>query len=154
MESPEEPKKKKIGAGFGVMLLHDGKVLLGRRHSDPEKADSELHGEGTWTMPGGKLEFGESFEDGAVRELFEETGIKATFNNIKVISLSNDRVPDAHFVTVGTLCTEFENEPKVMEPDEITEWKWFDLNALPENVFPPSMQVLKNYQNGQFYCRT
>lgn len=49
--------------------MNDGKVLLGQRHSDPEKADSALHGEGTWTMPGGKLHFGESFEEGATREV-------------------------------------------------------------------------------------
>ena len=61
--------KKKVGVGFGVMLMKEGKVLLGKRHVDPEKADSELHGEGTWTMPGGKLEYGESFEDGAKREV-------------------------------------------------------------------------------------
>ncbi|MEI6673270.1 MAG: hypothetical protein WCL02_08415 [bacterium] len=34
-----------IGVGFGVMILRDKKVLLGQRHTDPTKADSELHGE-------------------------------------------------------------------------------------------------------------
>lgn len=37
-------KKKKVGAGFGVMILREDKILLGRRHIDPEKADSELRG--------------------------------------------------------------------------------------------------------------
>jgi len=64
-------ENKKVGVGFGVMFLKDSKVLLGKRHDDPEKADSELHGEGTWTMPGGKLHFGEAFEDGAWREVKE-----------------------------------------------------------------------------------
>ena len=43
---------KKLGVGCGIMVLRDNKVLLGKRHDDPEKADSELYGEGTWTMPG------------------------------------------------------------------------------------------------------
>ena len=34
-----------VGVGFGVMILKDGKILLGQRHEDPNKADSELHGE-------------------------------------------------------------------------------------------------------------
>jgi len=142
---------KKMGVGFGVMVLKDNKILLGKRHDDPKKADSELHGEGTWTMPGGKLEFGESFEEASVREVLEETGLKVDKSKLKLISLANDMVTDAHFVTVGFLCTEFEGEPKVMEPDEITEWQWFDLEKLPEKLFFPSKKVLDNYFSGDTY---
>lgn len=142
---------KKIGVGFGVMFLKDGQILLGRRHVDPEKADSELHGEGTWTMPGGKLHFGESFEEGAQREVLEETGIEVSLEDLEVISLTNDRVIDAHFVTVGMLCKRFQGEASVMEPDEITEWKWFDLDSLPSPLFDPSLKIIKNYTEGKFY---
>jgi len=38
-------ENKKVGAGFGILVLRDGKVLLGKRHDDPEKASSMLHGE-------------------------------------------------------------------------------------------------------------
>ncbi len=48
-------KNKKVGVGIGVMLLKEGKVLLGKRNIDPVKADSELHGEGTWTIPGARF---------------------------------------------------------------------------------------------------
>lgn len=144
---------KKMGIGFGVMILRDGKVLLGQRHTDPAKADSELHGEGTWTMPGGKLEFGESFEEGAVREVLEEIGVEIQTNDLEVISLSNDIVPTAHFVTVGLLCKNFpkDAEPRVMEPDEITQWKWFALDELPSPLFKPSHKILNNYWEGRFY---
>jgi len=140
---------KKPGVGFGVMILKDNKLLLGKRHSDPEKASSLLHGEGTWTMPGGKLHFGESFEQGAIREVNEETGLDVISS--KVISISNDIVSDAHFVTIGLLCSEFKGQPRVMEPDEITEWQWFPINQLPEPIFPPSEKVLKNYLEKRFY---
>lgn len=142
---------RKVGVGFGVMLMKEGKILLGKRHGDAEKADSALHGEGTWTMPGGKLHFGESFEDGAKREVMEETGIK--LNSAKVIALNNDRVSDAHFVTIGLIAEDFEGEPIVMEPDEITEWNWFELDALPKKVFFPSAKVLDNYLKKQFYIK-
>jgi len=142
-----EEQRPKVG--FGVMLLRNGKVLLGKRHEDPRKADSELHGEGTWTMPGGKLHFGESFEDGAKRELLEETGIEG--KKFRVISLTNDIVPDAHFITIGFICQKFLGEPKVMEPDEITEWRWFSFHKLPRWVFPPSLKVIKNYKKKVFY---
>lgn len=141
--------KKKVGAGFGVMLLRDGKILLGQRHADPEKASSELHGEGTWTMPGGKFEFGESFEEGAKREVREETGIE--LDEVKVFCVNNDRSTDAHFITIGFLSESFQGEPKVMEPDEIVKWEWFDLNNLPTPLFLPSAKAIENYRKNTFY---
>jgi len=142
---------KKIGVGFGVMILRDGKVLLGQRHEDPEKADSELHGEGTWTMPGGKLDFGESFEEAAIREVEEETGLKISPKDLKLISLTNDIVTDAHFVTIGFLCEKVTGKPEVMEPDEITKWDWFVLDKLPKPIYSPSEKVIENYQKGKIY---
>lgn len=144
-------ENNKVGVGFGVMMLKEDKILLGKRNEDKNKADSELHGEGTWTMPGGKLHFQESFEEGAKREVLEETGIK--LNSVKVICINNDKVKDAHFVTIGLFSDDFEGKEKVMEPDEITEWKWFSLNQLPEKMFFPSKKVLDNYIQGKFYIK-
>lgn len=141
---------KKVGAGFGIMVLNKNEeLLLGKRHEDPSKADSELSGEGTWTMPGGKLEFGESFEEGAERELLEETGLKA--GSFEVFCVNNDKTDNAHFITIGLIAKDVLGEPKVMEPDEITEWRWFSLQDLPEKVFFPSERMLENYRQGEFY---
>jgi 8-oxo-dGTP diphosphatase len=137
----------KIGVGFGILLLRDGKILLGKRHDDPEKASSALHGEGTWTMPGGKLHYGESFEEGAKRELLEETGMALT--SAELICVSNDRVHDAHFITLGLLCSA-DGEPRVCEPDEITRWQWFALDELPKPLFFASENILRNYINKTF----
>ena len=81
--------------GFGVMILKDEKILLGKRNDDAEKADSALHGEGTWTMPGGKLDYKEGLKQGAKREVKEETDLDA--KDLEIISLSNNVVEDAHF---------------------------------------------------------
>ncbi len=137
---------KKPGVGVGIMLLKEGRVLLGRRHYDPQKADSELHGEGTWTMPGGKLHFGEELEGAACREVLEETGLKVNEKKLKIISITNDIAKDAHFVTIGFLCTDFQGKPKIMEPDEITEWRWFALDKLPNPIFFPSRKILNQYK--------
>lgn len=145
----EKVAGKKPGVGFGVMILRRGKVLLGHRNENPEKASSLLHGEGSWTMPGGKLNFQEELKKGAIREVLEETGIKV--KNLKVISISNDIVTDAHFLTIGFLTEDFEGEPKVMEPEEITEWNWFDLNALPSPLYFPSGKIIKNYLARKIY---
>lgn len=145
-----EEVKKRVGAGFGVMILNkEGKVLLGRRHPDPDKADSAFRSAGEWSLPGGKMEWGETFEEGAIRETEEETGLR--IKNPKVISVHNCKNEHAHFMTVGLFTAEFEGEPQVMEPDEITEWGWFSLSDLPTPRYFPSFEVIENYQKGQFY---
>jgi len=141
--------KGNIGVGIGVMLYRDGKILLGKRHDDPLKAKSLLNGAGTWTMPGGKIRFKETFKEAVYRETLEETGIM--INNIKLISVTNDINENFHFVTMGFLCDDFSREASVMEPDEITEWKWFGLNLLPSPIFLPSEKVIKNYLNNSIY---
>ena len=134
-----------------MILNTQGEVLLGKRNNDAQKASSDLHGEGTWTMPGGKLDFHETLIDGVTREVLEETGIKIDKEKTKVISVADEIVPDNHYVTVGFLCQDFEGEPKATEPEEITEWKWYNLNNLPEKVFPPSAKMTKAYLNNKIY---
>ncbi len=132
--------------GVGIMLLKDGKVLLGKRHDDPKKAKSELHGEGSWTMPGGKLEFGETLKDACFREVFEETGIKINKDSLQQICVLENILEDAHFITFGFICQDFEGEAKVKEPEEIVEWRWFDLKKLPTPLYKPSEEIIKAYQ--------
>ncbi|OGF35948.1 hypothetical protein A2482_03355 [Candidatus Falkowbacteria bacterium RIFOXYC2_FULL_48_21] len=144
-------EQKKVGVGFGVMMFREGKLLLGKRHNDPAKAASLLKGAGTWTMPGGKLHFGETFEQGAAREVMEETGL--ALNRVTVLCVNQDMVEGVHFVTVGMLAEDFSGETQVLEPDEITEWRWFDLDNLPSPLFFPSAKVLENFKQQKFYIK-
>jgi ADP-ribose pyrophosphatase YjhB (NUDIX family) len=139
----------KPGLGVGVMILKDNKVLLGLRNPNKIKVSSELQGQGTWTMPGGKVEFMEKLVDAAKRELEEETSLKAT--NLELLCVSDDMTDTAHYVTVGFIVKEFTGEVKTMEPETIMEWKWFDLNDLPTNLYNPSKVVLEKYQKGIIY---
>jgi len=66
---------KKPKVGVGIIVIKDNKVLLGKRKNS--------HGEGSWCFPGGHLEFNESLENCAKREVLEETGIEIK-NIIKI----------------------------------------------------------------------
>ena len=57
-------EEKRPYIGVAVIVVREGRVLLGKRKN--------AHGAGTWQFPGGHLEYGESIEDCARRELFEE----------------------------------------------------------------------------------
>ena len=144
-------EKKRVGAGLGVILEKDGKILLGMRHPDPDKADSAFRSAGEWSLPGGKIDFGETLEECAIREVREETGI--IIKNPEVISIHNCKNEHAHFLTAGVVVHEWEGEAKVMEPDEMIEWKWFDKNNLPHPRYFPSFEVIENYLQGKFYIK-
>ena len=57
-----------VRVGVAVIIKHQNTILLGERIG--------AHGANTWATPGGHLEFGESVEQCAIREVFEETGLK------------------------------------------------------------------------------
>ncbi|MDR0741159.1 MAG: NUDIX domain-containing protein [Rickettsiales bacterium] len=138
-------KPKVTRAGIGIMVRNaDGQVLMGLRNSDKAKADSDLSGEGTWTFPGGKFDFGDSLFQGAARELKEETDLDLV--RAEIISISNERSEDAHYVTLGFLVKEWTGEVKSMEPEEIICWDWFSLDALPKNIYDPTAKLIENYK--------
>jgi 8-oxo-dGTP diphosphatase len=139
----------KFGIGVGVMIVRDGRLLLGLRNPDKVKASSELQGQGTWTMPGGKVDFGETLLQAAVRETKEETGIEIT--DAELITITDDIVGEAHYVTAGFKASTYEEEPLVIEPETITEWRWFLPDELPENLYSATRNLLDQYTKGKVY---
>lgn len=139
----------KPGVGVGVMIIKENKILLGLRSPDKIKASSELQEQGTWTMPGGKVEFMEKLVDAAKRELEEETSLKAT--KLDFLCISDDMTDTVHYVTVGFIARNYTGEVKAMEPETILEWRWFDLNDLPNNLYKPSQKCIEKYKEGIIY---
>lgn len=134
-----EINKDRPKIGVGVIVLKDGKALLGKRKGS--------HGEGSWGFPGGHLEFNESFEECAKRETLEETGI--TIVNLRKATFTNDIFPKEgkHYVTIYMIAEYDSGEVTIKEPDKCEKWEWFKWNELPNPLFTPIENLLKdNYK--------
>lgn len=122
--------------GIGVFIFKDGKFLMGRRRN--------AHGDGTWSIPGGHLEFGETFEDTAKREVLEETGL--AIKNVRFGAVTNDyfKNEDKHYVTIWMLSNWESGKEQITEPDKFIEMQWRDFDTLPEPLFLPWQQLLSS----------
>ncbi|MFP4445898.1 MAG: nucleotide triphosphate diphosphatase NUDT15 [Desulfosudaceae bacterium] len=115
--------------GVGVIVQRDGRILLGKRLG--------AHGEGTWALPGGHLEFGESVEECAAREVREETGL--TIHSLTRGPYTSDLFPaeGKHYVTLFVEARSGEGRPEIREPDRCAAWDWFSWSSLPRPLFAP-----------------
>jgi len=92
------------------------------------------HGAGEFGFPGGHLEYGESFEDCAVRETLEETGVE--IENVRFLFLANvTKYAPKHYVHIGMVADWKAGEAQVMEEGREVDWKWYDLESVPEKLF-------------------
>ncbi|KAL9626185.1 MAG: hypothetical protein Q9204_007511 [Flavoplaca sp. TL-2023a] len=125
-----------VRVGVGVFILETSlqqstenrRFLLGKRIN--------AHGAGTWATPGGHLEFGETPETCAAREVLEETGLRIT--NIQFLTATNDFMPadNKHYITLFVVCSR-ENpreEPRILEPHKCEAWEWASWESLLEWV--------------------
>lgn len=142
---------KHMGIGVRAMIVNENKVLLGKRRYIASKASNPLHGGGTWTMPGGKIEFGQNIEEVMAREVFEETKLKIDPQKARIISVAMDIINNVQFVTLGFLIDGASGEPQDGDNGEETDWQWFDLEKLPENLFFPTAKVFENYFAKKIY---
>ena len=130
--------QKRPQVGIGVIVRNDRQLLLMRR--------SNSHGAGTWSSPGGHLEYGETPEACALRETLEETGV--TITNVTFRTITNDFFEDEgkHYVTIWMEGDYLSGEPFINSARELTAVGWFPWDVLPQPLFLP----LKNLLSGQY----
>ncbi len=108
--------------GVGCIVVRDGKLLLVRNQR------------GFWSTPGGHLDFGETPEDCAAREAFEETGIRVT--NVEFVAITNDVIADIgkHYLTVWMRGDADGTSAEIGDVAEIQELGWFSPQELPDHL--------------------
>ncbi|KAJ3134004.1 hypothetical protein HDU90_005352 [Geranomyces variabilis] len=110
-----------VRVGVGAFVVRaDGKFLLGLRASS--------HGAGTWQLPGGHLEVGESWGECGAREVLEEAGVK--IGTPTFVAVTNDVFDptNKHYITifVKANCLDAEPVAQVLEPEKCKCWEWVD----------------------------
>jgi 8-oxo-dGTP diphosphatase len=139
-----ESETPRVKVGVGVLILKEGKILLGKRKN--------AHGAGEYAGPGGHLEFGETIEACAERETAEETGLK--IKNIRFLAMSNLIWPSRHYVDIGVVADWAEGEPQLLEPHKCEGWDWYDPADLPENTFGCVKFYIESLKTGTPYFGT
>lgn len=131
-------QEKRVGVGVAVFVVREnGTFIMGKRQN--------AHGHNSWTVPGGWLEFGESWEDAAIREVAEETGLKIG-KPIVHLATTNDYFEDegVHSNTIWLRAEYLGGEPRILEPDKFLEQGWYSLDNLPDPLFLPWSNLLQN----------
>ncbi|XP_030960722.1 geranyl diphosphate phosphohydrolase-like [Quercus lobata] len=134
-----ENNKRAVEVAVVVFLLRGKKVLLGRRRSSV--------GHSTFSLPGGHLEFGESFEECASRELKEETGLD--IKQMELLTVKNhlflEEPEPAHYVTIfmSAVLANPEQVPQNLEPHRCDGWDWYGWDNLPKPLFRPLEKMVQ-----------
>lgn len=137
-----QPEHHVVEVGIGIVIREapnttrnsskNFEILITRRRADTVFP-------GSWELPGGKLEPGESPEDGVVRELREEVGVEAEVTG--VLPVVEHVYPHAHVRLHPRLCRlrPGSPEPRALH---VAEWLWCAADALDGHEFPPANDAI------------
>jgi len=131
--------------GLGVIIVNpDGKVLVGKRIGSHAQK---------YSIPGGHLDLGETFEAGAIREIKEETNL--SIEDPKVIAVTNNletyQEEGKHYISVVLLVKKYSGELINTEPNKCEGWAWVDPRNLPQPHFDASRLAIECYLRQSFY---
>lgn len=134
-----------VRVGLGVIIENAaGEILVGKRCGEHAPF---------YSIPGGGLDVGESFEAAAIREIAEETNL--TIEKPNVIAVTNNlatyRDEGRHTISVLLHTRLYHGEVTLMEPEKCSEWLWVNPCNLPEPHYEASRAGVELFLAHQFY---
>ena len=128
-----------------ALLCVGDTVLLLRRHNTG-------FGDGLYSLPGGKVEQGETARQAIKREIYEEVALDIPKSNFDLVHTFH-RKGTEHEIIV--LCFKVDitgmPTPTNQEPEKHDDMRFFNLNQLPDNIIPAHKQALECIQKGITY---
>ena len=130
-----------------VAVIDGERLLLVKRSNEPYK--------NRWVLPGGFVEYDETVENAAAREVLEETGVQIRLESILGVYSDPERDPRGH-----TLTTVFIGRPVAGEPvggDDAADAFWVNLESLDSSILafdqPLIVEDLKRWlkENSTFW---
>lgn len=132
-----------------VFLIQEGRILLCRRFQTGWE-------DGNYGLPAGHGENGETMRQGAAREALEEIGITLRQEDMAFALVqhrwSGDKETGHARVGFYFAPTQWEGEPKNLEPTKCDDIGWFSLDALPENTVGHVRAAIEAYRDGKHYA--
>lgn len=119
-----------VRVGVSVVICKGRLVLLGKRLTS--------HGVGHWCTPGGHIEFGETPEEAARREVMEETGLElGRVRQSEALPYLNTFFHEdgKQYITLYLEGEYIGGEPVAKEPEKCAQWLWFPIDVLPVPLF-------------------
>ena len=146
----ESSSDTQISVGVGVLVAHDGLILLEKREDC-----------GMWGCPGGRIDPGESITQTAIRETKEETNIDIKVDKIFGI------YSDPRYGTVRRYLGDSYSQQiidiyllahpltfDIKKSQESLDVKFFELYDLPSNIVPYSTEVIDDFIKGEYNMTT
>ena len=141
MSAPESSGEKRLRVRVSVIIIDENRILLVRH---------EKYGRTYWVLPGGGVDFGESLEEAAVREVKEETDLDITVDKLVFV---DDILPEdlhRHVVDVYFTAKVVGGELKLGADSIMRELRYFPVEELARIPFYPKIadRIIQEYRKG------
>ena len=120
-----------------ILVVKGDKILLGLLTKKWNYKGKQVYG-----IPGRDIKFGEKIGDTLKRNIQEEFGCNVA--KYKIICVNANYALGNHYIGIGVVA-EIDGEPKLLIPKDWKKWKWFTKNAIPNNLFPATKNLIECY---------